>query len=144
MSVTFYSECTKTQRTPCDFLGERHEEICGLDCDGTQVVPVAPEFNLTNTNARAILWLTGLSTDEYLYGELACSEIPRMLQRIMVLLATPGALTAAVRETEVEVAESGARLIRFGIDEDYLIDRLERLRALLVYSSKEGVGIHWG
>ena len=141
MSVTFYSECTKTKKVPCDFLGQWHEDHCG--CDGIQEVPVAPEFNITNTNAKALLCLVGFPDDSYLGQELECSEIPKVLQRIMVLLATPGALTAAVRETDVEVREDGARLVRFGIDEDYIVDRLERLRALLVYSSKEGVGVGW-
>jgi hypothetical protein len=126
MSVTFWcpEAPRRTVTKPCDFPGCVPGNRCGYCDDGVESERVsdAPEFNLCNGNARAILGLVGLaampepiewtlhpSTSENetalpiftggeLYGELTLDQMATIRQRLLVLLNSAKRRAPGIRE----------------------------------------------
>lgn len=97
MSVTFgcHEAPSELRRVPCDSpemgLTCTPEDRCGYCDDGMmdEWVTEVPQVNLANANARSVLALLGLSTEEW--GTVAVADIPAVLQRCLVVLARESA-----------------------------------------------------
>ena len=108
------------------------EERCGYCTDGQEQYEDtdAPEINLSNANARAVLGAAGLPSEGDRCGTLAHANIPNALQRIMRERGTYGAL-----------------LIDYGADAPYIQGRVVQLRdilMILMYASRNGYDVSWG
>lgn len=151
MSVTFCSDIRPEYTTrdfPCQCEGKYAD--C-YDCHGTGIETVREtkeEYpNFCNENAAAILRSTGFYTEE-LFGEAPIAEFRRGLLRAL----NSGRLES--RETEAFQGKAkaingeihrGPRVVSFGLSEDDLRYRLERLLAFVMREQAKGATIvTWG
>lgn len=141
----------------CDGTGKDHEYPCGL-CDGagTRMVDVsdAPEYNLSNSNASAIMRLLGFEDSEA--WTIDANQLPEVRRKIIRLLNVPGELERGVRspsdtqhtsreryrdpETGLQSIRpvAGPRMIDYGIDTEYLKRRLNNFLEVIEYAQKHG------
>jgi len=164
MSVTFSAigAPETSNMVPCYMDGCSALTRCGYCKDGLLDEPLEsiPSLNLANGNARAILSLVGLE-DEFLSGGLEVEGIAPIRQRIFVLRNSEKRRAAAIREPEdkqeailemsggaVEGVQTlyrmSPRMITAGLDDDGILDRLERLDELLAAAQAGGFGVSWG
>ena len=126
MSTTFY--CPEAPRltgdVPCRMSPCSPEDRCGYCKDGVETLnePEAreSEYNMGSGNAARVLETIGLwKPDEGPpSGTLAREEIPKVMQRILVV-------TNTVKDTD-------------------LVGRLHRLQALLSYAHANDYIVNWG
>jgi len=132
---------------------------CDPWCSGeVRAWPEDCEVNFANGNARGVLGLLGLPTDDLL-GSVEADEIPAILQRILVasnrrdarahLDTDPEDSRGATRvETDPETGlpriTTGPRVIGFGNTDEDTLRRLSALRTLFVKAREHGSGVSWG
>ena len=152
MSVTIWCPAAPRQRVtrPCTSpdMGVpcTAEERCGYCTDGQEQYEDtdAPEINLSNANARAVLGAAGLPSEGDLCGTLAHANIPNALQRIMRAVNADRVVESQVRPTVHERGTYGALLIDYGADAPYIQGRVVQLRDILMYASRNGYDVSWG
>ncbi len=152
MSITITS--TKNNHTPttkdveCNCLdysedGKTPEMDCPF-CDGTGIEQVSNriQMNMSNGNAITILNMVvpkKVAQDRY-YGEISNKEIPDAIRRIMFLLNTNKDVQANIRKDDFETDK---RMLSFGIDEEYIRDRLTTFLEILKYAQKHNENVYW-
>lgn len=152
MSVTFRCPDAPREyiRVPCSSpdmgLVCREGDRCGYCDDGFEEVVETddPSANLSNVNAAALVRALGFGV----YGDWTCGSIPHAmvpdaLRRILRAVNTDGVAEAYARPADVGVGAMGARCIDPGDDADDFIERIERVRAVLVYAAEHGYGVAW-
>lgn len=136
---------------------------CGF-CKGKgtyqEEVSDAPEMNLSNVNAQALMSALGYEPG---YGySIKPEEVPAVKRKIMQLMNKEGELGqhtrdpedsqkdfGMVRSTDPETGldkierKKGPRMIGAGIDIDYLKDKFERMMPILDYAQKHNQEIHF-
>ena len=132
---------------------------CDPYCSGEYQAGTLPELNLANGNARQVLALVGLPSEEY--GKVAHADIPAALRGIMLAMNKDSDRAPLVRESSeryafdtpvvMEDADTGlptitrgVKVIDFGNTDDQTMSRLIRLREVLVAASSGGFDVHWG
>jgi hypothetical protein len=135
--------------------GEMARLTCRPGCNGTQEVSVAPEANFANATARGVLALLGLDAEE-LYGEATPEQCRGILQRIMRLANTEGAVAGLDREatderqTRIETVDGmptftqGPRMIGVPNTSADTLRRIEYLREIFSYGASHNTKVCWG
>lgn len=148
--------CDGTGKDPMD-----RQYSCSL-CDGEKTiekhVSEAPEYNLSNSNARMLMDLLGFDIDNEAWT-ISIEQLPDIRRRIMWLLNNPEALargerapsdTQAVRrerykdpETGLDAIRSvaGPRMIDLGIDVDYIKRRLNNMLEVIIWAQERGLEV---
>ena len=138
-----------------------------LDCgfckgkgDYQEMVSDAPEMNLSNSNAQAVMGALGYERD---HGySIRPNEIPDVKRKIMQLMNKDNALDQHTIEpedsqedfgmvrstdpmTQLQKIErkKGPRMIGAGIDVEYLKDKFDRMLKILNYAQKHKYEIHF-
>lgn len=148
MSVTFTCHAVGAWRdVPCTspelgltcLAGAR----CGYCEDGVsrEWVTQAPEVNLSNNNA--MLMLSMLNLPQEYDGAIALEDAHKVLQRILYVLNVDHARHVAIREPSIDLGAARCRLVDFGNTDEQTMDRLERLRDLLVFAIQHQVDVSW-
>lgn len=133
---------------------------CDPWCSGLTTVSTGPEVNLSNANARDVLALLGLPTEDD-WGSVQHEDIPAVLRRIMVVMNdgsarehlvaepvdrrafdTPRIVTDS--ETGLSAITRGARLVFQGNTDANTLHRLERVREVFTFASTNGFTVSWG
>ena len=151
MTITIYPTTNKhhpkAKEQQCSCVDPMYDEYGKADpdcpyCDGTgvEIVRDSPEVNMSNDNALTILRMVLGPTASY-YGEIKNSEIPKYLRKIMFLLNTNKDIEKNVRADDFS---SDKRMMSFGIDAEYIKDRLQTFRDILVYAQKHDEDVVWG
>ena len=171
MSVTFTCMDAPRDKVPCDICRmEREsceqfgEEIpwngkggcCTPWCDGTHMQTQSPEPNFGNGNARNVLRLLGLDTDE-LYGSCDAATMLRAIMKARnsdrsSAVEAPFELEPGHAGTAVVVDDNGMqrierrgpRVVSFGNTDEQTMRRLGNLTELAQYASEHGFEISWG
>ena len=119
----------------------------------------APEMNLSNSNAQAVMSALGYEPD---YGySIKPEEIPAVKRRIMQLMNQDGELDQHTRDPEDSQKDfgivrdkdpetgldrishkKGPRMIGGGIDTDYLRGKFQRMLTILDYAQKNNQEVH--
>lgn len=160
MSMTFWCDDAPRTTIPCrnckleqDYYGDPTRKCVGY-CDGTEEVSEAPELKLANTNARNVLALLGLSTDDY--GDIPVADIPAVMQRLLTAinressrahLVTETMETRTTRMTEVNgmsTISTGPRMIGVGNTDEQTLRRLRAAQKLLSWAVENGHPVSWG
>jgi len=132
---------------------------CDPWCSGeTRAAPEGCEVNFANGNARGVLGLLGLPTDD-LFGSVEADEVPEILQRVLVAsnrrdarahldTAPEDGRGPARVEMDPEMGlpriTTGARVIGFGNTDADTMRRLSALRTLFAKAREYGSGVSWG
>ncbi len=166
MSVTFTITEAPITKVPCPFCqgehvdfpeGNGHGGKCDRFCTGMEENSTAPEVNLSNANAAAVLQLLGFSGEDLEFG--GCS--PAILrQRIFRarhqdrshLVCDPEVIPGGhagvqvLREDNVLIIRRmGAPTYECGNTDEQTLGRLGRLESLAVWAQEEGyTEISWG
>ena len=147
MSVDFTAAAATTQYVDkaCDFPGCCEEERCGSCQEGImqERVSDAPELNLNNGNAAIVIRVLGLDPPD-MWGKLATEQLPAIRRRIMYLRNRPLALASYARETADTRRPGQCRVVCGGIDAQVILDRLERLDAVLAWAQERNSEVLWG
>jgi len=134
--------------------------FCKGKGDYQEMVSDAPEMNLSNMNAQAVMGALGYGAD---YGyTIKPEEIPDVKRKIMQLMNKEGELDqhtrdpedsqkdfGTVRSTDPETGldkierKKGPRMIGAGIDMEYLKDKFDRMLKILNYAQKHKYEIHF-
>jgi len=157
-SITF-TVYTPPSPQPC-YLCKGDDPNCRV-CKGrgtvelADLVPDAPEMNLSNANAMAIMRLAGFPVDYG--GGIDNRDIPRHLRSITRVLNDARARATEVREDvedrgPVRVVDQegvptitrGPKVYDFGRDDEYLVLRLQKLAEILKYAMETGNDVGWG
>jgi hypothetical protein len=105
----------------------------------------APELNLNNGNAAIVIRVLGLSQDpQDMWGRLVPEMIPSVRRRIMYLRNRPLALAPHTRDDSDTCRPGQCRVICGGIDVQAILDRLERLDAVLAWAQQHNSEVRWG
>ena len=165
MSVTFSVRDAPSHKEQvacfCDYDGVFSQGCYA--CKGTglreeRVPDGEPTLNLANGNAGAILRLLGIEGEDCYAGEIEASGIPAVRRRIFVLrnrqddrssatrdtVEERGPTRAGVNEDGLACITTGPRMISFGIDDEYVLEKLNRLDALLAEAQRLGTALLWG
>jgi hypothetical protein len=133
---------------------------CNPWCQGTRQVSSAPEANFANANARGVLALMGLDSDD-LCGSLESTEIPAVMQRLMVAMNRDDARSHLVAptvdrrafdqprvvedpDTGLSTITRGCRVIECGNTDEHTLRRLGFVRDLLSFAHIDGYSVVWG
>lgn len=152
MSVTFGCPDAPHRyvRVPCSSPGMGlvclEGDRCGYCDDGFEEVVEtdAPSANLSNVNAAALVEAVGFSAyGDWTYGRIPHAAVPDALRRILRVVNTDGLAEAYARPANVESGAMGARCIDIGEDADDFVERVERVRAVLVYAADHGYDVAW-
>lgn len=149
MSVTFWvPEAPSTMlKETCDFCADVTDPnwkcpACGgkgyLEYEESE----APSLNLANANARAILELVGLSTEEC--GRLTTDQIAGTRQQILRGLNSSRSRQSAVREEITLGGEDTCKVICCGYTDEQVQDRLTRFDKVLAYAQEHQMRVTWG
>ena len=110
-----------------------------------------PEMNMCNSNAAAILRAVGLhDSEDDLCGNVSQKEIPTVIQNIMLVLNSDEKVNLHTRERTVsmnadkENARLTPRFISFGINAEYIKDRLNELLTFVKFAQDNDKGFYWG
>ena len=150
MSVTFSVPTAKIsyQSTPCDFPGCVPGNRCGYCDDGveTQRVSEAPEANFANVNARALLVMLALPTDDYLCGAVEASVVPMVRATIFTTLNLRRLRAPADRETKTTRGSRGlgCTIIEAGNTDEDTMRRLMDLDAVFAWAEEHSTTVSWG
>ena len=149
MSVTFHAVGGPTHLVAC-WMCEDHRRweddpttTCCASCDGMREEPVITEANFSNHNARNILHLLGLDSSD-LWGEIACDDIPTVLQRMIPLINVKAQREHLNTPTVVDTELGRCTVIWGGNEDDQTLRRLHTIQKLLVEAHQGGFGISWG
>ena len=149
MSVTFSAPNAPTELVGCWMCADtqRWEEdpdarCCGT-CDGMLEQSTLPEINFANSNARDVLALMGCDGED-LCGSLEVTEIPAVLQRLLLAANSGIARTHLVRPSAVEVGRKGCTVIHGGNTDESSLRRITAVQRLLSGAAKGGFGVSWG
>lgn len=117
-----------------------HKAVC-TDCAvyGTLIEEVsdAPEVNVSNVNARRILGMLGLDTDDLCGSADAALFAERVAFAAVVHGGDQGTDTIVYREMR------GATMVDCGREAGYTDMRLEQLRAVAVWAAEHGRRVTW-
>jgi hypothetical protein len=148
MSVTFSAQGAEThfEDLPCDFPGCNPGNRCGYCDDGIYRIRVgeAPEVNFANANARAILDLLGLPTDDC--GTVEADVVP-MVRATILGVMNVRRLRAPL---DVEASHSGGpgtgtcHVINCGNTDDHTMRRLADLDAVFGWAEEHKAAVNWG
>ena len=140
MSVSFFCpDEPKTDKEEYDCQCEGSNPTC-MSCNGTGkvVFHYAPsEFNMANSNARELIELLGIEF-EY-YGEIAAGNIPVVKRRAMKALNVEARRAPHVRETRIQ-----GNFYSFGINDEYLRDKLSKFIKLCSVAQRLNSEVLWG
>lgn len=163
MSITFVcpEAPSEFKRVACDSpalgLTCTAEERCGYCDDGWMETYVceAPEVNLANVNAAAILKILGVSGNS-----VRAEDVSDLLRRILRAVNVDGVRADLVEEgreydghaprvvldleTGLPTISTGCRVINGGNTDEQTLDRLGRLQTLAVYAADHGYSVAWG
>lgn len=157
MSVSFFTPGATYHTENCPWC--RDGEPCSPWCEGTVEVSDCPEMNLSNSNARVLVNMLGLSggEDKYgeIWGEIEPAEFPTVLRVIMTALSTE-ACSSVATETTVDIGATrvtnengldtishGPRIVTMGHDSASWNRRIEQFRELLVFASEHNLSVSW-
>lgn len=186
MSMTFHCPGAPTRSETCEWCVRARtdrDDRCALDrewvrdpaaltdaewgrvtcdpwCSGSTTVSSGPEVNLSNANARDVLALLGLPTEDD-WGSVQHGDIPAVLRRIMVAMNDKSARDHLVAEpvdrrafdtprivtdseTGLSAITRGARLVFQGNTDANTLHRLERVREVFIFASTNGFSVSWG
>lgn len=162
MSVTFGCIDAPRVSVPCPFCIEFREkgwvepnENCDEYCDGSLTQSMAPEVNLANANARAILELLGFDGNKP-WGECDAATMRQRMFRARnndrsSALREPGFLPgghAGVRVvTEgnvVRMERMGCAVVLQGNTDESTLRRLNDLEKLALWAQEHNYRILWG
>jgi len=157
MSVTLYVKdapshkekvvchCVEEARA---FDGSKADPECWA-CEGTgevqeDVYEGAQPLNMSNGNAVAILRLLGFEGDDLYCGQIELAEIPKVRRKIMALRASSGARSSAIRmPSDTQASPNACRVFESGLDDSYVLARLEGIEALLMQAQSLGTSVYW-
>ena len=131
----------------CNGTAVRDEEVS----DGVQ------PLNMSNMNAGAVLSLLGFHGEAIYGGEIETADIPAIRHKILILrnaewarstaVRSPfeerGAARATVNADGMATISTGPRVISCGIDDEYVLEKLERIDALLAEAQKLSSSVTW-
>ncbi len=152
MSVTFAVAGAghDVERVPCTF-GEGEEWACSPDarcgyCDNgleERHVPRAPEVNMANVSAAAVLDVLGETSEPF--GEWPLAQLPALRRRIVRALST----NQLAQHEQAAYAHGGpgtghARVVFAGMDEARLSRRLRDLDTVLAAAQAAQASVVWG
>lgn len=104
----------------------------------------APELNISNTNARALLSILGLD-DEELGGSVDYKDIPRLMMKIRnIQNAKVDSAVRQASDTADDPEAQGARIIDFGLSNAQIRAYLDRLLPVLDYAMKRKSDLLYG
>ena len=104
----------------------------------------APELNISNTNARALLSILGLD-DEELGGSVDYKDIPRLMMKIRnIQNAKVDRAVRQASDTADDPEAQGARIIDFGLSNAQIRAYLDRLLPVLDYAMKRKSDLLYG
>lgn len=162
MSVTFWCPEAPRKQVPCEFCADWlargwivEGERCDPFCTGTTEASEAPEVNMGNGNAAAILSLLGFVPE--CGGEVAdLADLRRRIMRarnadrsylVVEPSETPGG-DAGVQIIEdgnvLRIQRMGARTISFGNTDEQTLRRLEALDRLAAWAQINHLQVTWG
>jgi len=125
--------CTDGDR--CGYCDDGFEDVVETD---------APSANLSNANAAALFEAVGFGVyGDWSYGTIPHAAVPDALRRILRAVNTDGVAEAYARPPGVDVGAMGARCIDPGEDAEAFIERIYRVRAVLVYAADHGYDVSW-
>ncbi len=118
----------------------------GLDAEGRRItldIAHPASLNMANGNARNVLEFLGLDPGDGPSGEVSLVEARRAVIRAR---ATFGRRAPTFIRPPTDTRRPGrARVIVAGIDEDYLVRRLDDFeRFLAAVATKGAISIRWG
>jgi len=146
MSVDFTAAAAVTRyiEEPCDFPGCCEQERCGYCQEGIMQrrVSDAPELNLNNGNAAIVIQCLGLDPD--MWGKLDPEQIPTIRRRIMYLRNRPLTLASHARASSDTQHPGQCRVVCGGIEAQAILERLERLDAVLAWAQEHNSEVRWG
>lgn len=152
MSVTFRVDGAgaRMERVPCTY-GEGTSwacspaERCGYCDDGVeeQRVPLAPEADMANVSAAAILRLLGVESAPC--GDWPLARIPTLRRAIVRALSTSAAITAEVVPASAHggPGTGRARVIDGGMDQERITRNLRALDAVLAAAQAAQTSVTW-
>jgi hypothetical protein len=153
----------ETRRVPCDSpdygLTCTPDERCGYCDDGwtTKTVTECPDFDLSNTNTRALETLIGVGDD--CFGGVEVEDIPTVLQRVMGIINRPASRNHLIHpfsesrgheprvvqdeETGLDRISTGPTVIDCGNTDEQTLRRLRSFQRLLVWAQEHGYAVSW-
>ena len=148
MSVTFTADKATFhyEEVPCDFPGCVEGNRCGYCQDGVerQRVSDAPELNLGNGNAVALLGMLALPTTEW--GDVEASVVP-MVRKTLADALNLRRVRAPLDSEATDVGGPGTgqcRVVSFGNTDDQTMRRLMDLDGVLAWAEENQSGVSWG
>lgn len=124
----------KAECEDCAAYGIYSSAVCDIDTDDIDV-------NVANTNARLLLTLLGLDSED-LCGSTTGEDF---LARVMLAMATDrddsGVAPAVIGGREV--GQTGATMIDCGLPAGYFGERFGALHALATEAARLGREVHW-
>ena len=146
---------------PCEFAERGWDCEPGNRCpycdDGFQMRSVAPAANFSNANARAVLHIAGLPSDELYGGVRKGADLNALARRLLRLRNDPNARREALRPAlsgggETRIDRSGdvpritgtARWYDIGSDDAGVLRRIEALQEVVAFAIKHDLEVAWG
>lgn len=107
-----------------------------------------PELNMCNRNAEAIIKALEIPFDYS--GEISFDDLSKHIRTAVLILNSDSRAEQHTRDREVtmhvdhENAELRPRFVSFGIDAEYVKERLTELRDLFKFAKDNGKSVYWG
>lgn len=141
-----------------DDAGQRKPYECDY-CHGKKTIEEweaeGPEMQVSNANAFLICQMLGIEEDYV--GMVHAKDIPKLLQRLMVLKNSPKQANAHVRPDEVLKGQtrvdrsgdvpqitSGPTIHSFGVDASRIQQYVDKMIEMCQFAQKNGMSIGWG
>ena len=106
----------------------------------------APEINMSNSNAIAILKIISNGTiarDDLYYGTWEKSELPSIAQRLIWLLNTNSDAESVCKTPFIQESLTGPTVYYSGRSIEYIRTRLEQIQTMVIYASENNFSICW-
>lgn len=138
MSVTFTSDKWQDATVICNYCEDYGGDctVCNNKRYCTTRQPCGPSANFANTNAREVLAMLGLPSDD-LYGEVANKDLGNVRQRILLV-------SNSERRQITRPAEQDGRCFVNGSTTEDVKRRLANLDAVLAWAQQNGTNVSWG
>lgn len=118
---------------------------CGRGCNGWLEYD-EPQYNLNvnNGNAASIFKVLGIPRNEYDYGERPANAVGDFRLAIASAMESPDYRSSGVRKpTQSKDPYRGPRFFSGGLDDQGIVDRLEKLNEICMKAQELGKGIRW-
>ena len=146
-----YEEYGAGEKHPCQY------------CHGKKTIEEeedeGPELNVANANAALIVQMLGFTDSEDVSGgHLYNKDIPNVLQRLLRLKNSDGAVDAYTRPDEVHkgqmgvdrsgevprIGRQGPTIHSMGVDSERAMRYVDQMIGILKYAKDNGMDVSWG